>query len=127
MLAIGGYLHSVWPLHANVLLLGIANGVFAVAAIGSMMALVSKGHRDRDGVRMGVWGAAQAIAFGAGGILGTTAVDVVRLLSGSPLIAYSLVFIAQGLLFALAAVLAAELSRQPTGSPAAAPLPTGTG
>ncbi len=127
MLAIGGYLQSVWPLHANVLLLGIANGAFAVAAIGSMMALVSKGHRDRDGVRMGVWGAAQAIAFGAGGIVGTTAVDVVRLLSGSPLVAYSLVFAAQGVLFALAAVLAAELSRQRATSPSATPLPSGTG
>ena len=127
MLATGGYLQSVWPLHANVLLLGIANGVFAVAAIGSMMALVSKGHRDRDGVRMGVWGAAQAIAFGAGGIVGTTAVDVVRLLSGSPLVAYSLVFAAQGLLFALAAVLAAELSRQRATSPNAPPLASGTG
>ena len=40
----------------------------AVAAIGSMMALAGAGHRRRgEGMRMGLWGAAQAIAFGLGG------------------------------------------------------------
>ncbi len=113
VLAGSGYISPDWPLHANVGLLGIANGVFAVAAIGSMMGLVSKGHRQRDGVRMGVWGAAQAIAFGLGGMVGTLSVDVVRWLTGSALNAYSLVFLAQAALFASAAYLAAELSRQP--------------
>ncbi|MDJ0918669.1 MAG: BCD family MFS transporter [Woeseiaceae bacterium] len=113
VLAGSGYVSSDWPLHTNVGLLGIANGVFAVAAIGSMMGLVSKGHRQRDGVRMGVWGAAQAIAFGLGGMIGTLSVDVVRWLTDSALYAYSLVFLAQAALFASAAFLAAELSRQP--------------
>lgn len=117
LLAAAGFLHPEWPLHTTVFLLGIANGVFAVAAIGSMMGLVSKGHRQRDGVRMGVWGAAQAIAFGIGGVAGTLAVDVVRLLSGSALYAYALVFVAQALLFAVAAYLAADLSRRPLGAP----------
>ena len=111
-LAFAGFQNGDWPLHSTVLMLGIANGVFAVAAIGSMMGLVSRGHRRRDGVRMGVWGAAQAIAFGLGGIAGTLAVDLVRFLSGSVLYAYSLVFVAQAVLFASAAVLAAELSRR---------------
>ena len=111
-LALAGFHDGDWPLHSTVLMLGITNGVFAVAAIGSMMGLVSQGHRRRDGVRMGVWGAAQAIAFGLGGIAGTLAVDLVRFLSGSVLYAYSLVFVAQAVLFASAAVLAAELSRR---------------
>lgn len=111
-LALAGFQNGDWPLHSTVLMLGITNGVFAVAAIGSMMGLVSQGHRRRDGVRMGVWGAAQAIAFGLGGIAGTLAVDLVRFLSGSVLYAYSLVFVAQAVLFASAAVLAAELSRR---------------
>ncbi len=111
-LAFAGFHSGDWPLRSTVLMLGVANGVFAVAAIGSMMGLVSQGHRRRDGVRMGIWGAAQAIAFGLGGIAGTLAVDVVRFLSGSVLYAYSLVFVAQAVLFATAAVLAAELSRR---------------
>ncbi|MEO0996010.1 MAG: BCD family MFS transporter [Pseudomonadota bacterium] len=101
-----------WPVRMNVFGLGFANGVFAVAAIGSMMALVSRGHRQRDGVRMGVWGAAQAIAFGLGGVLGTLTVDLTRWLSGSVESAYSVAFSLQALLFVAASLLAADLSRQ---------------
>lgn len=110
-LAVGGLVGPGWPLRGSVLLLGIANGAYAVAAIGSMMGLVSRGHRNRDGVRMGIWGAAQAVAFGFGGIAGTLAVDVTRLLSGSVVYAYGLVFLAQAALFTYAALLAAQLTR----------------
>ncbi len=111
LLAASGYAGGSWPLAANVFALGIANGVFAVAAIGAMMGLVSEGHRNRDGVRMGVWGAAQAVAFGLGGIVGTLAVDVVRLVTGSAQHAYGLVFVAQALLFAAAVMLAVQVAR----------------
>ena len=111
-LALAGFVGASWPIQANVFALGIANGAFAVAAIGSMMALVSQGHENRDGTRMGVWGAAQAMAFGLGGILGTAAVDVTRLLTGSIPLAYAIVFIAQALMFGLAAYLATQLTRR---------------
>ena len=111
-LALAGFVGASWPIQANVFALGIANGAFAVAAIGSMMALVSQGHEGRDGTRMGVWGAAQAMAFGLGGILGTAAVDVTRLLTGSVPLAYAIVFIAQALMFGLAAYLATQLTRR---------------
>ena len=111
-LALAGFVGASWPIQANVFALGIANGAFAVAAIGSMMALVSQGHENRDGTRMGVWGAAQAMAFGLGGILGTAAVDVTRLLTGSVPLAYAIVFIAQALMFGLAAYLATQLTRR---------------
>lgn len=111
-LAVAGFVGASWPIQANVFALGIANGAFAVAAIGSMMALVSQGHENRDGTRMGVWGAAQAMAFGLGGILGTAAVDVTRLLTGSVPLAYAIVFIAQALMFGLAAYLATQLTRR---------------
>jgi BCD family chlorophyll transporter-like MFS transporter len=111
-LALAGFVGEGWPLVAHIFALGTANGMFAVAAIGSMMELVSQGHKDRDGTRMGVWGAAQAVAFGLGGILGTLAVDVTRLASGSTVVAYSTVFLAQATMFMLAAVLAAHLTRR---------------
>lgn len=116
-LAIAGFAGTGWPLHWNVLALGIANGAFAVAAIGSMMALVSRGREHRDGMRMGIWGAAQAIAFGLGGVIGTLAVDVTRLLTGSVLNAYVLVFLLQATMFAYAARLAADLTRARVGRP----------
>ena len=61
------------PLRASVFALGVSNGVFAVAAIGSMMALAGQGAGAREGTRMGLWGAAQAVAFGLGGFAGTVA------------------------------------------------------
>src|SRR5664279_809552 len=52
-----------WPLRETVFMLGVTNGAYAVAAIGSMMALVAAGGEQREGVRIGLWGAAQAFAY----------------------------------------------------------------
>jgi BCD family chlorophyll transporter-like MFS transporter len=114
-LAAAGTVGPPWPLHLNVFALGFANGAFAVAAIGAMMGLVSQGHARRDGMRMGVWGAAQAIAFGLGGIAGTVAIDVTRWLFGSVSLSYSLVFCGQAALFAVAAWLARSIGTAPAG------------
>jgi BCD family chlorophyll transporter-like MFS transporter len=94
-----------WPLSANIALLGFANGVFAVAAIGAMMTLASA-DPGREGTRMGVWGAAQAIAFGLGGLIGAVGVDVGRALTGSTSDTFTVVFGVEALLFLAAASLA---------------------
>lgn len=108
-LAAGSFVGPGWPLRPSVFLLGVANGTFAVAAIGSMMEMVGAGHRSREGVRMGVWGAAQAIAFALGGLVGTAAVDVARHLLGSAIAAYGVVFAGEAALFVFAASLAARV------------------
>lgn len=105
-LAFSGFAVGSWPLRATVFTLGVANGAFAVAAIGSMMSLVNDGRAKREGVRMGLWGAAQAIAFGLGGLLGTVAVDLLRWALAAPTSAYALVFAGEAMLFFLAAGLA---------------------
>lgn len=114
-IAAGGFFASEWSLRTLVFGLGAANGAFAAAAIASMMALAGQGRRQREGVRMGLWGAAQAIAFGVGGFAGTVAIDVARWLLESPVVAYAMVFTAEGLMFLVAAVLAADLRREETG------------
>jgi BCD family chlorophyll transporter-like MFS transporter len=108
-LAFGGFFGPDWPLRSNVFALGVANGAFAVAAISSMMALATQGSAGREGVRIGLWGAAQAIAFAAGGIVGTGAVDLVRLWIDAPGVAYAAVFVAEAVLFVWAASLALAL------------------
>jgi len=55
---------------------------------------------------MGLWGAAQAIAFGLGGLVGTGASDLAHWLVGSPGAAYSWVFGFEALLFVASAALA---------------------
>ena len=98
-----------WPFKATVMLLGAANGLFSIAAIGSMMRLASHGHASREGMRMGLWGGAQAVAFGLGGLVGTGASDLARWLLGAPDLSYASVFAFEGLLFVAAAWLAAGI------------------
>jgi BCD family chlorophyll transporter-like MFS transporter len=111
-LVAGGLLGRSWPLRLNVGLLGAANGAFAVAAIGLMMTLAGGEGDDkrqaRAGLRMGLWGAAQAIAFGVGGFAGTVAADIARLLFQSTAHAYVVVFAIESALFLLSIRLAAS-------------------
>jgi BCD family chlorophyll transporter-like MFS transporter len=99
-----------WPLRLSVIALGVANGMFAVSAIGSMMELAHRGEAHNAGVRMGLWGAAQAVAFALGGLLGTAIVDAFRWLFGSPFIAFAVVFSIEATLFLAAAWLAARVN-----------------
>ena len=110
-LVAAGLTGPAWPLRPSVFLLGLANGAFAVAAIGSMMALAGRDRAAGAGVRMGMWGAAQAVAFGLGGLLGTVAVDLTRHLLGAPAAAYPIVFLGEAVLFVVAGWLAARLER----------------
>ena len=100
-----------WPLQPTVFALGLANGAFAVAAIGSMMTLASAGREGREGTRMGLWGASQAIAFGLGGFLGAAALDFARLFLLDAAPAFALVFAAEGTLFVCAALCAARVGK----------------
>ncbi len=108
-LSVSGFAGAWFPFRAVVLALGIANGAYAVSAIGTMMTLVSSGEGGRDGVRMGMWGAAQGIAFGVGGFVATVLVDLARYAFGSPLFAYAAVFLCEATLFAVSAVIATRL------------------
>ncbi len=110
-LAVGATVGTSWPLQLNVFTLGVSNGAFAVAAIGSMMTLASAGKKGREGTRMGIWGASQAVAFGLGGFLGAAAIDATRALFADTASAFAFVFGFEGLMFLVAAVLAARVGR----------------
>jgi len=114
-LVLAGTLGGDWPLKANVFALGAANGAFAIAAIASMMRLAGEGRRSREGVRMGLWGAAQAIAFGVGGLAGAAASDLARLVISSTGAAYALVFGIEAVLFIVSARLASQIGQSQTG------------
>jgi MFS transporter, BCD family, chlorophyll transporter len=116
LLSSAAFIGPEFPFRAVVFGLGVANGAFAVSAIGAMMRLVSKGQASREGVRMGLWGAAQGIAFGIGGFLGTAAVDFARLLTANTALAYASVFAAEAVLFVVSAVLAERVARQAAGA-----------
>ncbi len=109
-LAFGAQAAGIWPLAANVFALGLANGVFAVAAIGAMMGLARDGAPAREGARMGVFGTAQAIGFGLGSFGGTVAADIARAVFASDALGYGAVFAAEGLVFLIAAGLALRVT-----------------
>jgi BCD family chlorophyll transporter-like MFS transporter len=111
-LVMAGLIGATWPLKANVFLLGVTTGAFSIAAIGSMMRLATEGEAGREGVRMGLWGAAQALAFGIGGLVGTAASDLSRMLIGSTGTAYAAVFALEALMFCVAALLASRIGAQ---------------
>jgi BCD family chlorophyll transporter-like MFS transporter len=117
-LALGALAGVGWPLGPNVFALGLANGAFAVAAIGAMMGLAREGEPSREGARMGVFGAAQAIGFGIGSFAGTVLADLFRGLTGSDALGYGAVFALESLIFLVAALMALRLT---AGAPQRAP------
>ena len=94
-------------LQPTVMALGFFNGMFAVAAIGSMMSLAGEGRERREGTRMGLWGAAQAIAAGFGGLTGAALVDLARTIT-TDATAFGGVFLLEAAIFVLAAILATK-------------------
>ncbi len=77
---------------------------------------------------MGLWGAAQAIAFGLGGVVATLSVDLARAFAASPLVAYASVFALESALFFAAAMLASQVGRaaySDQNAPVPVPAPQG--
>ena len=100
-----------WPLRSNVFLLGVANGAFSIAAIATMMRLANAGEGRSQGTRMGLWGAAQALAFGLGGVMGTALSDLARWVFSSPQWGYSSVFAFEAVLFVISALCAVRVGQ----------------
>ena len=97
------------PLMPATLTLGLGNGLFVVGAIGSMMRLASA-RAGQAGTRMGVFGAAQAIAAGLAGLAATGTLDLARMALPDEA-AYALLFGLEAALFAAAALVAARVLR----------------
>ena len=107
LICLSGLMSTALNFTYLVVALGFFNGMFAVSAISAMMALASssEGRGQREGTRMGLWGAAQAIAAGFGGLTGAVLVDITRsFFADAP--AFGAVFIFEAALFFVAALMA---------------------
>jgi MFS transporter, BCD family, chlorophyll transporter len=78
------------------------------------MFTVALGDKTREGIRMGLFGASQAIAFGAGGFAGTVIADFVRTVTQSSAVGYGSVFGIEAILFVVSALLALQLGAAKT-------------
>lgn len=111
-IAFGGLVGVGFPIRAAAFALGLANGAFAAAAIGSMMGLAGQGDPATRGTRMGLWGAAQAIGFGFGGLTGAALADLARGAIGATAPAYAAVFALEAAIFLVCAAMALRLDGQ---------------
>jgi len=93
----------------STVVLGLGNGLFVVGAVGSMMQLAAA-HARSTGTRMGVFGAAQAIAAGLAGLVATGLLDLSRLILPDAA-AYGAIFTLEAALFLCAAIAAARVMR----------------
>lgn len=96
-----------FPLIPSTVALGLGNGLFVVGAVGSMMTLAAN-HERETGTRMGVFGAAQAIAAGLAGLMATATLDIARAFL-SDAAAYGAVFTIEAVLFLFAALMALQI------------------
>jgi BCD family chlorophyll transporter-like MFS transporter len=108
------------PLPPMVFGLGFANGIFACSALGLMMSFASA-KSGGLGIRMGLWGAAQAIAFAVGGFAGAAGLDLMRHWMGTGIAAFATIFGAEAVCFVAAAVIALNLDRRSAAKPATIP------
>lgn len=106
VLANSPWMGGVPMLQGTVFALGVANGVFAVGAIGSMMAMTAADTTRGTGIRLGVYGAAQAIAYGVGSLGGGVASDITIAAMGDAARGYVAVFAFEAVLFIVAAFMA---------------------
>jgi BCD family chlorophyll transporter-like MFS transporter len=114
-LAAYGGPETLWALQPAVFSLGFANGFFAVCAIGMMMSYAAMGMQSREGTRLGVWGAAQAVAFAIGGLVGAMSLDLTRTIVDTTQSAFVVVFVIEALLFIVAGAIAIRLTGKLTG------------
>lgn len=109
------------PIVPATVVLGLGNGLFVVGAIGSMMQLAAA-HERATGTRMGVFGAAQAVAAGLAGLIATGTLDIARTVLPDAA-AYGTVFTFEAALFLAAALMAARVMRAQPHTPDATLVP----
>jgi BCD family chlorophyll transporter-like MFS transporter len=123
------------PLSPLLFVLGLGNGLFSIAAISTMMRLSTQTqhspeddpHAVKPGLKMGLWGAAQAVAFGLGGLLGTAASDLALRVMTSAAGAYAMVFALEASVFLTAAFIAWRVKKFNHGEEGQVGYPDGSG
>jgi BCD family chlorophyll transporter-like MFS transporter len=108
---------SVWIFVAGVLVAGFGAGLFGH---GTLTATMRAAPRERIGLSLGAWGAAQATAAGVGVAAGGVIRDLLILPDASPATPYLPAFALEILFLALALLIARPLMRR-----AAPPRPAG--
>ena len=105
-------------LNLVVFFFGISNGVFTAGILGTMLHLASKGSSDnKEGTRMGLWGAAQAYATMIAVFFSTLLVDILGLMMNSLPSVYGIVFLTAASFFIASAYLGSLIIKKDAPEP----------
>jgi BCD family chlorophyll transporter-like MFS transporter len=105
-LIVMGLLENAGAFKGLVFVMGLGTGL---AGAGMLSGVVSFTTPIRAGMLMGVWGVANMVGHAVGNLLGGTIVDVMRLATGSALIAYSTLFGMEAIMLLVALYLSTRL------------------
>jgi MFS transporter, BCD family, chlorophyll transporter len=105
-LIVMGLLGNAGAFKGLVFVMGLGTGL---AGAGMLSGVVSFTTPIRAGMLMGVWGVANMVGHAVGNLLGGTIVDVMRLATGSALIAYSTLFGMEAIMLLVALYLSTRL------------------
>ena len=105
-------------LNSVVFIFGISNGVFTAGVLGTMLHLASRGSGDnKEGTRMGIWGAAQAYATMIAVFFSTLLVDILGLIMTSLPSVYGIVFLTAASFFIASAYLGSLIIKSDEPNP----------
>ena len=105
-------------LNSVVFIFGISNGVFTAGVLGTMLHLASRGSGDnKEGTRMGIWGAAQAYATMIAVFFSTLLVDILGLIMTSLPSVYGIVFLTAASFFIASAYLGSLIIKSDESNP----------
>lgn len=101
LIILAGFTQQPKMLQSAMVFFGIAAGIATVGGISLMLDLTAA---ETAGTFIGAWGLAQAMSRGVATLLGGGILDLGKSIFGSPLLAYSLVFVLQavGMILAIA-------------------------
>ena len=101
-----GMIDNAGAFKGLVFVMGLGTGL---AGAGMLSGVVSFTTPIRAGMLMGVWGVANMVGHAVGNLMGGTIVDVMRLTTGSALIAYSTLFGLEAVMLLIALYLSTRL------------------
>ena len=109
LLLISGFIQKTWALQAALALFGFASGITTSGALSLMLDLTAA---ETAGTFIGAWGLSQAIARGLATLSGGIVLDIGKQVFGTPIFAYSFVFVCEALVMLLAAFLLGRVNVQ---------------
>jgi BCD family chlorophyll transporter-like MFS transporter len=94
MITSAGFAQSAGLLKMSLLVFGLSSGILTAGATSLMLDLTAA---ETAGTFIGAWGLAQAMARGLSTVLGGGVLNLGKVLFGTPVMAYGLVFVLQAI------------------------------